>query len=48
MRRISNTAVRPRCGLRFHVRRDKVPMRIKAMMPIQRVTGVGERWSKEG
>ena len=23
MRRISNTAVRPRCGLRFHVRNDK-------------------------
>ncbi len=34
MRRISKTAVRLRCGLRFQVRNDKVPMRIKAMMPI--------------
>jgi hypothetical protein len=29
------------------VRNDKVPMRIKAMMPIQRVAVVGERWSKK-
>ena len=43
MRSTSSAAVRPRCGLRFHVRNDNAPIRIRAMMPIQSVTGVGER-----
>ena len=48
MRRISKAAVRLRCGLRFHVRNDRLPMTSSAMMPIQRVAGVGLRWSKIG
>ena len=43
MRRISSTIVRPRCGLRCHVRNDKTPMAAKETRPIQRVTGVGDR-----
>jgi len=44
-RRISKAAVRPGCGLRFHETKQRKATATKAMMPSQRVKGVGLRWS---
>ena len=44
--RISNAAVRPGCGLRFHETKHRNATPSSAAMPIQSVKEVGFRWSK--
>ena len=46
MRRHSSVIVRLRRGERLMARSDNDAARIKAAMPIQRLAGVGEKWSK--